>query len=104
MRSTFYGAFSSFWGVDTEDFLGKFEDYESIQEFFTRPVKPRTWDLSERKLVSPADSKILSVAEVKEDSVFLVKGRTYSFSELVTGIQQQSAKSPDFLEKLKNNK
>ena len=103
LRPYLYNAFSSFYNVDTNDFLGKFEDYETMVDFFTRPVKPRYIPNDPNCLVSPADSKILSVSEVTGDSVFLVKGKTYSFSELVTGKNQKFIGS-DFLSKMKTKK
>jgi len=39
---------------------------------------------------------------VKEDTVFSVKGRTYSFSEMITG-KQQSSSTSEILNRLKNN-
>ena len=51
----------------------------------------------------PADSKILSVSEVTSNSVFLVKGKTYSFLELVTG-KTQKIDNNNFFSKMKKNK
>ena len=54
-------------------------------------------------LVAPADSKVLSIAEVKDDSVFLVKNRTYGFSELITGKRQIST-NEELVNRMKTNK
>jgi len=103
LRSPFYGGFSSFYGVDTTDFIGNYEDYESLTDFFTRPVKARTITSDPKRLVSPADSKVLSITEVTDDSVFLVKGRTYGFTELVTGVTNPST-TKGFIDRIKHNK
>lgn len=103
LRSPIYGAFSSFYEVDTEDFIGEFADYATMTDFFTRPVRPRTIDGDLRKLVSPADSKVLSITEVTDDSVFLVKGRTYGFTELVTGVTNPIT-TKGFTDRIKHNK
>lgn len=102
LRSPIYGGFSSFYGVDTEDFIGEFADYATLTDFFTRPVRPRTIDTDLTKLVAPADSKVLSITEVTDDSVFLVKGRTYSFTELVTGVTNPST-TKGFTDRIKHN-
>jgi phosphatidylserine decarboxylase len=60
-------------------------EYTSFVDFFTRQVKPREIDPNPAVLVSPADSKVLSIAEIKEDSTFLVKNINYSLGELITG-------------------
>jgi len=103
MRPYVYGLYSSVYGVDVTDFIGKFEDYERPVDFFTRRVKPRKIEKSDNVMLAPADSKILSISEVTNDSVFLVKGVNYSFTELVTGIENQTP-SKDFLDKLKKDK
>lgn len=103
LRPTIYGLFSNFYGVDIDDFIGTYKDYERTVDFFTRRVKPRKIEKSNNVILSPADSKILSIAEVREDSVFLVKGVTYSFTELVTGAVNQ-APGKDFIDRLKKDK
>jgi len=103
LRSPIYGGLLSFYGGKPDDFVGKYEDYESVQAFFTRPTKPRKIEgNSTSSLVSPADSRVLSVAEVKEDSVFLVKGKTYSFTELLFG-KKQNVSPTELLNKMKKN-
>jgi len=42
LRSPIYGGFSSFYGVDVDDFIGSFEDYKTFGDFFARPVKVRS--------------------------------------------------------------
>jgi phosphatidylserine decarboxylase len=38
-------------------------------------------------MVSPADSKILNIAEVKSDENLLIKGINYKLGEFLTGIR-----------------
>lgn len=61
------------------------EYYTTFNEFFTRKVKPRVIDQNEDLIVSPADSKVLTISEVKGDSNILVKGINYKMGEFLTG-------------------
>ena len=101
LRSPLYKSFSTLYNVDTSDFIGKYEDYPTMVDFFTRPVKKREISPEINSLVSPADSKIMSVCEVTEDAIFLIKGKTYSYTELLTGKKEKL--SEGFLDKLKSD-
>lgn len=85
LRNSFFGLYSKVYNVKQEDMIKPFDQYESFIQFFTRPVKARTIDVSPRSLVAPADSKVLEIAEVKGNEVLLVKGIKYKLGELLTG-------------------
>lgn len=73
-----------FWfGVIQEDMLKPLNEYPTLNEFFTREVHPRDIDMADGLMVAPADSKILSVAEVTKDLVLAVKGVDYSLGEFL---------------------
>eukprot|EP01015_Nassula_variabilis_P007050 TRINITY_DN1536_c0_g1_i1.p1 TRINITY_DN1536_c0_g1~~TRINITY_DN1536_c0_g1_i1.p1 ORF type:complete len:284 (-),score=26.19 TRINITY_DN1536_c0_g1_i1:123-974(-) len=72
----------------TKDMMKKFSEYESFQQFFTRQVHPRNIDSDPNLLLSPADAKILSISEIKNDQCLLVKGKYYSIGRLLTGNDQ----------------
>lgn len=59
-------------------------NYNNFDEFFTRRIKSNKRKLSKNKndLVSPCDSK-LSVYSITDDSLFNIKGSTYTIEELV---------------------
>lgn len=62
-------------------------EYNNFREFFTREVKPRQINPDPNVLVSPADSKILQISELKGDKNMLIKKVEYSLGEFLTGIE-----------------
>jgi phosphatidylserine decarboxylase len=67
--------------------INDLKTYPTFNDFFTRLVKPRNIPADERLLLSPADSIIISLSEVKGDENMLIKGFTYKMGELLTGIK-----------------
>lgn len=65
--------------------LKPFDEYESFNDFFTRKIKPRQINPQENIILSPSDSKILQIAEVKGNENILVKGIKYNLGEFLTG-------------------
>ena len=85
--------------------LNNIEDFTTFQEFFTRQLKPREINASPDQLLSPADSKVLSVAKVNENDVLLIKGKNYSLCEFLNGDPHCKFTQKDidhFLKKKKN--
>lgn len=80
-------AYSRFYHVKKEDMVDQVADFKSLQDFFTRRVKPREVDPSPATLVSPADALLLSIHKVEKDDVFIVKDRPYSLCEFLTDNQ-----------------
>lgn len=90
LRAPLYGAWMKFFNGDVDDFIGKYEDYETSCDFFSRPIKPRALEGTKPyELISPVDGNLMSITEVKKDSVFFVKGQYYSFTELLFGKTQR---------------
>lgn len=85
MRSILFSVFANTYGVVKEDMLQPFSEFASFNEFFTRQVKTRVIDVDEDTLLSPADSKVLRISEVTDDSNLLVKGVNYKLGEFLTG-------------------
>lgn len=85
LRSILFGFYSYYFGVVTDDMVKSFSEYETINSFFTREVKPRSINQDPGIMVSPADSKILSVDRVTKDSVLAVKGVDYSLGQFLYG-------------------
>ena len=81
--------YANFYGVITEDMVSPMEEHKNFAEFFTRKVKPRTINPNPRELVSPADSKILSLHQITGDDVLLIKNVNYSLGEFLTGKKEQ---------------
>lgn len=89
-----------FYQVKTEDLIQEFSEFNTLTEFFTRSVKPRSFDPRTQTFISPCDSKILSVSEVVEDECLLLKGRNYHLGELLTGIEHYEL-NPETLKSMK---
>lgn len=64
-RQTLFGAFGRVYDVISEDMVEpEYEKYETFMQFFTRSVKPRTFSHDDSHLIAPADSRVLSFAEI----------------------------------------
>ena len=83
MRSFLFGFYSLFYSVVVEDMKYPFSHYETVNEFFTREVKPRNITEDPNSLVSPADSKIISIQKIDEDQIIAVKGVNYSLGQFL---------------------
>ncbi len=73
------------YGIDMSEYIGSPEDYASLSDFFTRPLDPATRPLKKNAAswLSPCDGVVSAIEKISSDSATLVKGRTYSVSELV---------------------
>lgn len=63
-------------------------------------MKTRPIPADPRLLLSPADSIIISLSEVKGDENMLIKGFTYRMGELLTGIKDYQIRG-DILDSMK---
>jgi phosphatidylserine decarboxylase len=101
IRSFLFGIYSYYYGVVTEDMVKPFSEYKTINSFFTREIKPRFINQDPGVMVSPADSKILSVVPVTKDMVLAVKGVDYSLGQFLYG--KDIVLSESDIQKLKSN-
>jgi len=60
------------------------KEYKSFNDFFTRKIKKLNVDKDVNSFVSPCDSK-LTVYDIDDESVFIIKGSYYSVSDLLDG-------------------
>lgn len=58
-------------------------DYKSFNDFFTRHLDPASRKLMAGAVISPADGTMLSVAKIKDNSVFHAKGHHYTLNSLL---------------------
>lgn len=60
-------------------------EYNSFNDFFTRKLKSssRPIDSSMNNLISPSDGKILAYENINQNSIFQVKGSTFSLNDLL---------------------
>jgi phosphatidylserine decarboxylase len=77
--------FAAMYRIPVEEAEKKLEEYGSLNEFFTRRLKPgkRPIDRSEGSLVSPVDAKITACGVIKEGMLLQVKGQDYTIEELL---------------------
>ncbi|MCB9760325.1 MAG: phosphatidylserine decarboxylase [Alphaproteobacteria bacterium] len=76
------------YGVDTTEMIGTPEDYDTLQDFFVRPLKPdaRPVDPAPDALVSPCDAMVYAYGRLPEDGVLpLETGLPLDAVELVGG-------------------
>lgn len=69
----------------SEALLENPKDYNSFNDFFTRKLKSssRPIDSDMDNLISPADGKVLAYENINSESVFQVKGSTFSLNDLL---------------------
>lgn len=72
----------------------KKKKFHSLYDMFTREIV-RDLNLEQDDFIHPADAKIPSFGKVKENQIFLVKGKNYSLKELL-GEEAESFKDAYF--------
>ena len=97
MRSTLYGFYAKTYGVNLDEMVRPLEDNTSFVDFFTRDVKPRFIDQNPNLLVSPADSKVLTLSEVTENQVMLIKQMKYGLGEFLSGTRDSVMKEEELI-------
>ncbi|XP_017140816.1 phosphatidylserine decarboxylase proenzyme, mitochondrial [Drosophila miranda] len=89
LRPYVYGWYSSAFNVNlSEAQYPEYEHYNSLAEFFTRPLKEgaRTIDAN-APLVSPADGKVLHFGSASDSLIEQVKGVNYSIEDFLGPLQ-----------------
>ncbi|MDZ4695591.1 MAG: archaetidylserine decarboxylase [Deltaproteobacteria bacterium] len=87
VRKSVIGAFARKVGAVLEDAENPIEQYESLQAFFTRRLKPglRPVDTSPDAIVHPADGRLVAAGVADEDCRVEVKGISFSIPQLLGG-------------------
>ena len=77
--------FQSHYRIDMDEFLGKADDYQSLSEFFLRPLAPAKRPLAtdKRFLLAPVDGRLSELELVDQDLATQVKGWSYPLSLLI---------------------
>ena len=80
-------SFVKAYNIRVEEAEKPLDEYESLNEFFTRRLKPgmRNIDPDESTLISPVDALIVGLGTVEEGQIINVKGQDYSVDELLNG-------------------
>lgn len=85
MSRRFIPRFAKTYGIRVEDAEKPIHEYGSLNDFFTRRLKPgiRPIDSGEDTLVSPVDALITGMCPVHEGAILNVKGQDYTLEELL---------------------
>jgi phosphatidylserine decarboxylase len=88
-RKTFFTLIGKYFlGMSTSELLESakpLDEYKNINEFFTRPIDPRSRPIYHHKIVSPSDGKVLDCGEILDGKLNTrVKGSSYSLIKLLT--------------------
>lgn len=78
--------------IDLSEVEKPWEEYESLQEFFIRRLKPgaRPVDPSPDTVVSPVDGTISQIGTITRDTLIQAKGLEYCLEELLGGDQERA--------------
>lgn len=81
------GSFVRAYGIDPEEAEKEIGEYASLNEFFTRRLKPgaRPVDEHPEALISPVDALITAMGEIDDGRLINVKGQDYTVEELLNG-------------------
>jgi phosphatidylserine decarboxylase len=77
--------FRTNYKIDMTEYQGEAHDYNSLSDFFVRPLDPkeRTLTPDESAILSPADGHLTSIETIYEDCATQVKGQTYTISHML---------------------
>lgn len=83
----FIRKFAQSYRIPLEEAEKKPEQYASLNEFFTRRLKPgsRPIDPSANALVSPVDARITACGPIRDGLLMQIKGQDYTLDELLNG-------------------
>lgn len=89
-RAAAYGGFARITGVDVSEQRGVFADYESMGDYFARPLKDgvRTWDAEPDTLPAACDGQLASCTSLRSGQLPIIKGHTYSLREFLGADEQ----------------
>jgi len=79
--------FAAMYGIPIEEAEKAIGEYRSLNDFFTRRLKPgrRPIDASEGALTSPVDALITGCGVIKNGLMLQIKGQDYTVEELLKG-------------------
>lgn len=80
VRVWVYKAWSYVFKVNMDEIPVPLEEFNSLRDFFSRPLKAGVRPITPLGMCSPVDAKIVSCGEVTQDLVTEVKGISYSIS------------------------
>ncbi len=71
--------------INMDEYQLAIPNYKTFNDFFTRSLKEgrRTFDLSNKSIISPVDGIILEYGNISKDKLIQVKGVYYSLQDLI---------------------
>lgn len=77
--------FAKIYGIPIEDAEKELHEYRTLNQFFTRRLKPglRPIDQNPDTLVSPVDALITGMGSIEDGLILNVKGQDYTLEELL---------------------
>lgn len=77
--------FARAYGIAVEEAEKPLGEYATLNEFFTRRLKPGTRPVDARPgvLVSPVDARITGMGPLRQGTIFNIKGQDYTIDELL---------------------
>jgi phosphatidylserine decarboxylase len=76
-------AYVRVYGVDMADVSPRRDAYPSFDAFFTRPLRPGAREISQARVVVPADGRLVAVGRIEKGAQFRVKAQDYAAHELI---------------------
>ncbi|OBR62941.1 phosphatidylserine decarboxylase [Paenibacillus oryzae] len=79
--------FAKIYGIPVEEAEKELAQYRTLNEFFTRRLKPgkRIIHSGPRSVISPVDALITGAGDIQAGTILNVKGQNYSIDELLGG-------------------
>jgi phosphatidylserine decarboxylase len=81
----FISRFAQTYGIRIQDAEKHIKEYTSLNDFFTRRLKPGLRPIHEdiTRVVSPVDAMITGIGDIKDGLIVNVKGQDYTIDELL---------------------
>ena len=76
-------AYVRLYGVDMTDVAPRQGAYPTIDAFFTRPLRPGARAISQARVISPADGRLVALGRIETGARFRVKAQDYAADELI---------------------
>ncbi|TMW44622.1 hypothetical protein DOY81_010299 [Sarcophaga bullata] len=107
LRPFVYGWYSKSFGVNIEEALyTDFKHYQSLSQFFTRPLREGVRPIDMKApIVSPADGKILHFGVASKSLIEQVKGVNYSIQDFLgppTWVQNNNKSLEEYADAIKH--
>lgn len=90
LRRAVVGSFARAVGIDISEAEKPIEEYESINQFFVRRLKPgaRSWPTDPSVLASPVDGIVGQLGPIHDGSLIQAKGRSYAAAALLNSQEE----------------